>query len=242
LDDLSSASPCTPFPHIFGEYRVRRPQDLARAVLEEILKPERTPRDIANAALADILKSARSLEELAEAVAKHILKSEHTHGDVATVVGKHILKLELTPQDLGRIWARLDDDITKSERAYWELGQAKEHLQNQRPTRAEPSEKFKQRLVEAYERVLLAETRCQFQDQPLKSILYAMEATAVCLSGGGIRSASFRSAFSRDSHDSAGGHAPARRSPCAPQNLEPKLSAAHVTLLHPVQRRPTPVL
>ncbi|MGZ7061192.1 MAG: hypothetical protein ACXVJU_18060, partial [Candidatus Angelobacter sp.] len=50
---------------------------------------------------------------------------------------------------------------------------------------------FKKRLVEAYERVLLAESICQIHDRPLKSILYAMEGTAVCLSGGGIRSASF---------------------------------------------------
>ncbi len=180
-----------PFRTMFGEYRVRRPQDLARAVLQEILNPQRTPQDTESAALAEMLKSVRSLEDLAEAVAKHILKSEHVPRDLATVVGKHILKLELTPQDLGRIWARLDDDITKSEQAYWDLGQAKEHLQNQRQTPREPSEKFKERLVEAYERVLLAESRCQFQDEPLKSILYAMQGTAVCLSGGGIRSASF---------------------------------------------------
>ena len=160
-------------------------------VLEEILKPERIPEDLGNAVLADFLKSARSLEDLAEAVAKHILKSEHTPGDLATVVAKHILKLELTPQDLGRVWARLDADITKSEQAYRDLEQAKEHLQSQRQTRGEPTEKFKERLVEAYERVLLAESLCQIQDEPLKSILYAMEGTAVCLSGGGIRSASF---------------------------------------------------
>ena len=54
-----------------------------------------------------------------------------------------------------------------------------------------PTAKFKQRLVEDYERVLLAERRCQVLDAPLKFILYGMEGTAVCLSGGGIRSASF---------------------------------------------------
>ena len=106
-------------------------------------------------------------------------------------MAKHILKFDLTPHDLDKVWARLDADIANSEQAYWELGQAKEHLQNQRQTHREPTGKFKERLVEAYERVLLAETRCQFQDEPLKFILYAMEGTAVCLSGGGIRSASF---------------------------------------------------
>ena len=180
-----------PFRTIFGEYRVRRPVDLAGMVLEDILKPERSPEGLGNALLADFLKSARSLEELAEAVAKHILQSQHTPGDLATVVAKHILKLELTPQDLATVWTRLDADITKSEQAYCDLAQEKERLQSQRQTRREPAENLKKKLAEAYQRVLLAESRCQFQDGPLKSILYAMEGTAVCLSGGGIRSASF---------------------------------------------------
>jgi hypothetical protein len=180
-----------PFRTVFGEYRARRPLDLAGMVLEGILRPESVPEDLAKAALADLRKSALSLEDLAEAVATHILKSEHMPGDLATVLGKHILKLELTQHDLARVWTRLDADITKSERAYRDLGQAKEHLQNLRQKHAEPTTKFKAKLVEHYERVLLAERRCQVQDAPLKFILYGMEGTAVCLSGGGIRSASF---------------------------------------------------
>jgi len=180
-----------PFRTIFGEYRARRPEDLADAVLKVIRKPERIPEDPAYAALADILKSARSSEHLAETAAKCILKSEHGTGELTTAVAKHILQLELTPQDLGSVWTRLDADITKSEQAYRNLGLAKEHLQAQRQTRGEPSEEFKKRLVEAYERMLLAEIICQIYDWPLKSIFHAMEATAVCLSGGGIRSASF---------------------------------------------------
>ncbi len=180
-----------PFRTIFGEYRVRRPEDLAAAVLHDILKPERTPEEPVDAALAGFLKSARSSKDIAETVAKGILKLEHRLGDLATAVAKHILKLELTPQDLKSVWTRLDADIAKSEQAYRELEKEKEHLQAQRQARGEPREKFKKRLAEAYERVLLAESVCQIRDQPLKSILYAMEGTAVCLSGGGIRSASF---------------------------------------------------
>jgi hypothetical protein len=180
-----------PFRTIFGEYRVRRPLDLASMVLEDILKPERSPEGLGNALLADFLKSARSLEEIAEAVAKHILQSQHTPEDLATVVAKHILKLELTPQDLVTVWTRLDADITKSEQAYCDLAQKKERLQSQRQTRREPAEDLKKKLAEAYQRVLLAESLCQFQDGPLYSVLYAMEGTAMCLSGGGIRSASF---------------------------------------------------
>jgi len=174
-----------PFRTILGEYRARRPEDLADAVLNGIVRAE--PEE----ALADILKSARSPETLAEIVAKRILKSEHTPGDLATAVAKHILKLELTSPDFEHVWMRLKSDITKSEDAYRDLESAKVQLQAQRQTRGEPREVFKKRLVEAYERVLLAESVCQIQDQPLKAILHALEGTAVCLSGGGIRSASF---------------------------------------------------
>ena len=180
-----------PFRTIFGEYRARRPKDLADVVLRVIRKPEHIPEDLADPALADILKSARSSEHLAETAAKRILKLKHGTGEVTTAVAKHILKLELTPQDLGGVWARLDADITKSEQSYRDLGSAKEHLQAQRQRRGESTDEFKNSLIEAYERVLLAEIICQIYDWPLKSILHGMEATAVCLSGGGIRSASF---------------------------------------------------
>ncbi len=160
-------------------------------VLEGILSPDSVPADLAKAALADLRKSALSLQDLAQAVATQILQSEHTPGDLATVLAKYILKLELTQHDLVRVWTRLDADIAKSERAYLDLVQAKEHLQNLRQKHAQPTAKFKERLVEDYERVLLAERRCQVLDAPLKFILYGMEGTAVCLSGGGIRSASF---------------------------------------------------
>jgi len=180
-----------PFRTIFGEYRARRPADLADAVLKVIRKPERIPEDLADRALANILKSARSSEDLAETAAKRILKSKHGTEELTTAVAKHILKLELTPQDIGSVWTRLDGDIKKSEQAYRDLERAKEQLQAQRQMPGEPLEEFKKKLVEAYERMLLAEIICQIYDWPLKSIFHAMEATAVCLSGGGIRSASF---------------------------------------------------
>lgn len=180
-----------PFRTIFGEYRARRPEDLADAVLKVIRRPERIPEDRADRALADILESARSSEHLAETAAKRILKWKHDTGELTTAVAKHILKLELTPQDVGSVWVRLDADIAKSEDAYRELEIAKEQLQATRQARGEPLGEFKKRLVEAYERVLLAEIICQIYDWPLKSIFHAMGATAVCLSGGGIRSASF---------------------------------------------------
>ena len=130
-----------PFRTILGEYRVRRPQHLAGMVLESILRPDNVPADLAKAALADLRKSALSLEDLAQAVATHILKSDHTPGDLATALAKHILKLELIQHDLARVWTRLDADIAKSERAYLDLVQAKEHLQNLRQKHAQTHRK-----------------------------------------------------------------------------------------------------
>jgi hypothetical protein len=179
-----------PFRTIFGEYRVRRPEDLARAVLKQTLEAGRPPENHVNAALAGLWEAARNSEGLAESLAKQILGSEHLRGDLAVAVAKYILQLDLTSQDLGTVWTMLDGEITKSEGAYQDLELAKDHLQGQRQGR-EPDTSFKKRHVEAYERVLLAESICQLRDGPLKSILYAMEGSAVCLSGGGIRSASF---------------------------------------------------
>jgi len=181
-----------PFRTILGEYRVRRPLDLARAVLMDILNLERRPEDLANAKLAEILTAANSSEASAATAAQRILKGEHPPGgDLATALAKHILKLDFTVQEFEAIWTRLSADIAKSEDAYGNLELAKETLQAQRETRAEKPPDFKKRLVEAYEKVLVAERVCQVYDRPLKTILYAMEASAVCLSGGGIRSASF---------------------------------------------------
>jgi len=63
-----------PSRSIFGEYRARRPEDLADAVMRVIRKPERIPEDLADAAQADILNSARSSEHFAETPAKRILE------------------------------------------------------------------------------------------------------------------------------------------------------------------------
>jgi len=181
-----------PFRTILGEYRVRRPLDLARAVLTDILKPERRPEDLANSKLADILGAANGSDANAATVAQRILKGEHPPGgDLATALAKHILQMDLTVQEFEAVWTRLSADIAKSEDAYGNLELAKENLQAQRETRGEKPPDFKKRLVEAYEKVLVAESVCQVYDRPLKSILYAMDASAVCLSGGGIRSASF---------------------------------------------------
>ncbi len=180
-----------PFRTILGEYRVRRPEDLAGAVLKEILEGRLTPEDCSNAPLESLLEAARSSDDLTETRAKQILQSEPTRGDLAVPLARHILHLDLKPLDLGTVWKGLDAVIAKSEQSYRDLVIAKGHLQAHRQARGEPLHQFRKKLVEAYERMLLAESVCEVCDAPLKSILYALDGTAVCLSGGGIRSASF---------------------------------------------------
>src|ERR1700685_2162580 len=161
-----------PFRTILGEYRVRRPLDLARAVLMDILNLERRPEDLANAKLAEILTAANSSEASAATAAQRILKGEHPPGgDLATALAKHILKLDFTVQEVEAIWTRLGARIPKAEDAYGTLELAKETLQAQRATRAEKPPDFKKRLVEAYEKVLVAGRVCQVYDRPVKKIL-----------------------------------------------------------------------
>ncbi len=63
-----------PFRTILGEYRVRRPADLASVVLDGILRSELTSERHPHAALADTLKCLRSLEDVAQAIAQVLLE------------------------------------------------------------------------------------------------------------------------------------------------------------------------
>jgi len=111
--------------------------------------------------------------------------------DLADAVAKYLLHLPAGPRDPDPLWEELQAAISRSEKAYSSLQQLKNDLQDLRLQPGETAEAFRARLAEGYERTLLAEKVCQVCDQPLKVLLHAMEATAVCLSGGGIRSASF---------------------------------------------------
>ena len=112
-------------------------------------------------------------------------------GDLAAAVEKHLPHESSDDNNPKVAWAALDVAMTESEHSYRILSTLKESLQSHRRRRDESTEDFKARIAEAYERTLLAEQVCEVKDRALKSILHAMEGTAVCLSGGGIRSASF---------------------------------------------------
>jgi hypothetical protein len=52
-------------------------------------------------------------------------------------------------------------------------------------------DRFQARIAKGYQDVLAAEAKCRDADKPLLRVLHAMNGSAICLSGGGIRSASF---------------------------------------------------
>ncbi len=111
--------------------------------------------------------------------------------DLAVVVTKHILAQEDVPQDLNLVWDALDKALTASEEAYTALAAMKDVLQNIDRTPGESDEAYCERVELGYRETLRCEHDCKKADAPLKEILHAMQGTAVCLSGGGIRSASF---------------------------------------------------
>jgi hypothetical protein len=112
-------------------------------------------------------------------------------GDLAAAVARHILKVDQPPADLQAVWTALDKTLSASEDAYSALAAMKDVLSTVRQEPGETDETFRQRVATGYEESRKAETQCQVCDLPLKQILHDMQATAVCLSGGGIRSASF---------------------------------------------------
>lgn len=105
----------------------------------------------------------------------------------------------------------LAEHIRASEHAYDDVLQAKRKLEDVSRKPGESESDYTARLNGPYQQVLRAEDRCEEHDQPLKNLLHIMGASALCLSGGGIRSASFSlgilqglARFSRPVRESAG--------------------------------------
>lgn len=86
--------------------------------------------------------------------------------DLVALITKHLRPTELNEESL---FKSLDDAVLRSETAYVNLESAKQRLQD----------------TEGLEKI------CWQQDIPLKKILHDLKGTALCLSGGGIRSASY---------------------------------------------------
>jgi Patatin-like phospholipase len=113
--------------------------------------------------------------------------------DIEAAVAKHVFErpAPVSNSDTNKLWADLDLFLAKSEDAYSAVAAMKEVVQSieQRPN--ETDEQFNARRAFGYKLILQAERHCRWRDRRLKKVLHDMEGTAVCLSGGGIRSASF---------------------------------------------------
>ena len=111
--------------------------------------------------------------------------------DLAQAVSRIILNLEKVPDDPDRVWGPLDGALTRSEDAYRQLLAVKDLLDNVARQSDETTEAYSARVELGQQQVLQCERDCKTADEPLKRILHAMNGSALCLSGGGIRSASF---------------------------------------------------
>lgn len=111
--------------------------------------------------------------------------------ELAAAVAKHILDLEEIPADRNTVWEGLDKALTASEDAYVALADMKYILENIAREAGETEEAYHERVRLGYSETLHCERACKNADRALKDVLHAMQGTALCLSGGGIRSASF---------------------------------------------------
>ena len=135
--------------------------------------------------------------------------------DIETAIVNHV-PLGWAPLSTARneyLWTALDSYLAESEDAYSLLAETKEVIQSKymRQNYRETDEQFSARRAFGYTLILKAEEGCKKYDLPLKRVLHEMQATAICLSGGGIRSASFSlgilqglARFSRRQADSNG--------------------------------------
>jgi Patatin-like phospholipase len=111
--------------------------------------------------------------------------------DLADAVTRCILQQSKPPGDPAEVWNALEAALARSEDAYRELLAAKDVLKNITRETNESTEAYTARVKLGQKQVLQSENDCKAADEPLKRMLHAMDASALCLSGGGIRSASF---------------------------------------------------
>ncbi len=85
----------------------------------------------------------------------------------------------------------LSDDLTAAENAYCDLDQKRvaERIASAKSYKSRADRKIA--IAAAHAEVEAALRACQTADRPLKTLLHQCSGTALCLSGGGIRSASF---------------------------------------------------
>ncbi len=116
------------------------------------------------------------------------IRREH---ELAAAIRTYLSGENVSSDSPDAVWNALDTALIKSEESYRALLAAKDLLEHIGREPGEAEEAFARRVELGYRLVLAREKECKTADHPLKQLLHAMEGTAVCLSGGGIRSASF---------------------------------------------------
>jgi hypothetical protein len=109
--------------------------------------------------------------------------------DVEATIAKYLGLREAAEAD--DLWNVLDSSIAKSADAYDALAAMKEVVAYRGQQPGETDGQYSSRIKFGYDWILKAEAACKEADDPLKKALHEMHGSAVCLSGGGIRSASF---------------------------------------------------
>jgi hypothetical protein len=192
-----------PFRTILGEYYERRPDDLAKATagIPEIqaLDPfnehdkhfESVPGKFRIRQWRLLEQQIQNSENAYRALAaqKEVLAAISAEDFLAAGVD-HRRKIN----ELEREWSVLDKEINSApaERKP-ELGTKKKALLQKLDDEhaSKKRDVFQRQIIVGYQKVLAAESKCKQEDQPLLRVLHGMKGSAVCLSGGGIRSASF---------------------------------------------------
>ena len=184
-----------PFRTIFGEYFVRRPRDLAK-VTARILTPD-APAPVGNSECHDFNRDQwahlQQAIDNSEVAYRDLAAKKETLAALPVTLPAAAEKNQRQINQLVRDIELLEKQIlaTPDSKEELEAEKAKKNdeLSEQRQQKRE--NRIQARIAHGYEDVLAAEKACKKADEPLLQVLHGMSASAVCFSGGGIRSASF---------------------------------------------------
>jgi hypothetical protein len=192
-----------PFRTVLGEYYARRPRDLARvaaAVGHVQTPPPYDPKDIVSQAQWDQFADEQwvALLRLIETSESAYRELTHQKEEIAELSVKKVSKLAIEHQNrINKLQKEVEDLADEIRSALPDQRQGLESKKNSVETRfwqenrKNEEDERQTQIAEKYQDVLAAEKQCKVADWPLLRVLHGMNGSAVCLSGGGIRSASF---------------------------------------------------
>ncbi len=192
-----------PFRTILSEYFVRRPRDLARvrADVHNVPHPDPFNKDAGKSRSAwgkfgnqqwrqlqtEIKASETAYQNLADEKEKLAALSA---ADAIVLLGDHRRRIKELTKEIGALDSRIvAAPLEEKPKLESDKKGKEEALSDERAKKK--ADKLQKQIAEGYKKVLDAEQKCKEADKPLLQVLHGMSASAVCRSGGGIRSASF---------------------------------------------------